>query len=64
LKLTTAIEILADSAYSGITTFDQDFRDAEKLLIEAGKLIKRTRQGDPALDGELLPGETPEDAPE
>jgi len=32
--------------------------DALSLSIEALKEVKKARQGDPALDGELLPGET------
>lgn len=32
--------------------------NAVQLGIEAMKEVKRARNGDPALDGELLPGET------
>jgi len=34
--------------------------DATQLGIEALKECKKARYGDPALDGELLPGETEE----
>ncbi len=35
-----------------------DFAQAASLGIEALKEVKKARYGDPALDGELLPGET------
>jgi hypothetical protein len=37
-----------------------DIDDAIKLGIEALKEVKKARWGDPALDGELLRGETEE----
>jgi len=35
-----------------------EFREADNLSIEALKEVEKARYGDPALDGELLPGET------
>jgi len=58
MKLQKAIEILADSAYSGVTTFNQDFKDATKLGIEALKRHKLRRQVGYRDDKLLLPGET------
>ena len=53
-----AIEILSDSAYRGITTFTQDFIDAEKLGIEALRAIRRQRNSGPTYKVRLLPGES------
>jgi len=44
MRLDEAIEILSASAYGGMTTFDQDFKDAEKLGIEAMKRIQACRK--------------------
>lgn len=37
-----------------------DTKDSIKLGIKALKEVKKARYGNPALDGELLPGETKE----
>ena len=34
--------------------------DALQIGIEAVKVMQRSREGDPPLDGEMLPGETEE----
>jgi hypothetical protein len=39
---------------------DAEREEAHQLSIEALKECKKAREGDPALDGELLPGEGPE----
>lgn len=57
ITIEKAIEILSNSAFSGSTTFDQDFRDAEKLGIEAMKRISLLRDGLLQLQVLLLPGE-------
>ncbi len=41
-----------------IRCVQQPERDAIKLGIEALRECKKAREGDPAFDGELLPGET------
>jgi len=60
MTLDEAIDVLSLSAYSGMTTHNQRFREALILGIEA---MKRIRDGDNLpLDVLLkrLPGETPE----
>jgi hypothetical protein len=58
MKLTQAIEILESWQAGGFATRIDDMNPALKLGIEALKEVKKARSGDPALDGELLPGET------
>lgn len=58
MNLGEAIEILSDSANKGITTFNQDFGDAEKLAIEALKFRQRWEDQEGEDDFLLLPGET------
>lgn len=58
MTLEEAIGILADSAWGGSTTFDENFRKAEKLGIEAMKLLKDARISSIRLVDLLLPGET------
>lgn len=53
-----AIEILSDSAHRGITTFNQDYKDAQKLGIEALKRIKQCRFPPYGRMEDTLPGET------
>jgi hypothetical protein len=53
-----AIERLNDRAWVANRNFEDD--EDIQLGIEALKAIKRAREGDPPLDGELLPGETEE----
>lgn len=58
MPLSKAIEILTIFANPGVTQLATDDYDAILLGIEALKECKKAREGDPALDGELLPGET------
>lgn len=58
MKLEKAIEIVSLSANAGMTTFNQDYKNAQKLLIEAGKRIEQCRIKDAALVELPLPGET------
>ena len=60
MKLDKAIEIQSDSAYGGSTTFNQDFKDSQKLGIEALKRIQRQRKDLMPSERKLLPGETEE----
>jgi len=60
MTIDKAIEVLQDI----LTYFEPDdppkYHIAIVLGIEALKEIKKTREGDPALDDELLPTETEE----
>ena len=58
MKIDKAIEILSASAYRGMTTLDQNFKDACKLGIEALTIIQKERRDLLSYAGELLPGET------
>ena len=58
MKAKKAIELLTYSSEHDTILLSQDDKDALKLGIEALKEVIRARDGDPALDGELLPGET------
>ena len=58
MTIDKAIEILSASAYWGMTTLDQGFKDACKLGIEALMLIQKERRDLLSYAGELLPGET------
>ena len=60
MTLEKAIEILSDSAYRGMTTFHQDFKDAQKLGIEALKVVHKLRHLECLDSTILLPGETKE----
>lgn len=53
-----AIELLSDSAYRGMTTFNQDFKDAEKLGIEALKVYLKSQEAGRYPPRYKLPGET------
>ena len=44
MTIDKAIEILSDDAYRGMATFNEDFRKAEKLGIEALKYIRELRK--------------------
>ncbi len=57
ITIAKAIEILSNSAFSGSTTFDQDFRDAEKLGVQAMIRFQTMRQDPHARGFWLLPGE-------
>ena len=57
MTLQEAIEIASDSAEDGIAMLDENWINALKLLIEAGKSIQKDRLGTFTI---LLPGETSE----
>lgn len=58
MNIKTAIEILSNSANAGITTFNQDYKDTQRLGIEALKRLKHDRIFTPIRPQALLPGET------
>lgn len=58
MKLEKAIEILSDSANRGITTFNQDYKDAQRLGIEALKRVQAYKKAHASLHYEPMPGET------
>lgn len=60
MTIDKAIEILEDILECGEYEGDPYDSVAVKLGIEALKEVKKVRYGDPALDGELLLGETEE----
>jgi len=64
MKLEKAIEILEDRERTYYRNPDHDYRDAQKLLIEAGKRIKSYRDWGGFAVGEPLPGEDPSDPPQ
>ena len=57
MTIDKAIAILSDSAYGGMTTLDQHFKDACKLGIEALTIIQKERRDSLSYTGKLLPGE-------
>lgn len=61
MKVSKAIEILSESANAGMTTFNQDYKDAQKLGIEALKRVKQCRSAPYGRLEDILPGETPEE---
>ena len=58
MTIDKAIDILSTSAYWGMTTLDQNFKDACRLGIEALMIIQKERRDLLSYAGELLPGET------
>ena len=58
MKLEKAIEILSDSANAGMTTFNDEYKEAQRLLIEAGLLTLKMRSSFLLILSRLLPGET------
>jgi len=58
MKLGKAIEILSESANAGMTTFNQDYKDAQKLGIEATKELVKLRNSGILGAWKPLPGET------
>ncbi len=59
LTIDEAIKELTNNVILEKTYCSLDFIAAFKLGIEALKEVKKARYGDPALDGDLLPGEDP-----
>ncbi|MBA7625164.1 hypothetical protein ES703_32589 [subsurface metagenome] len=57
MPLDKAKEILADTAWHGSTTFNQDFTHALKLGIEAMTRLQNNRNTKPVINLSLLPGE-------
>lgn len=60
MNLDKAIELLSHSVYGGTTTFNQAFKEATKLGIEALKEVERLRSYKALHVVKLLPGETEE----
>ena len=60
MNIPKAIKILSDSANRGMTTFDQDLKDAQRLGVEALKRLDLCRAKGDLLDLTPLPGETEE----
>ena len=58
MKLEKAIAILSASANMGVTTFDEEYKQAQRLGIEALKLIYEKRTTMSFHPDDLLPGET------
>lgn len=61
MKLKKAIEILSASANAGMTTFDEKYKAAQRLGIEALKRVQACRKSIFIPPDKLLPGETEED---
>lgn len=60
ITLNRAIEVLSESAYAGATTHNQEFKEAEKLGVEALKRVKAYRNRADIRKSFLLPGEKEE----
>ena len=60
MTIDKAIEILSDSANRGMTTFNQDYKEAQKLGIEALKVVQSNRIYGYPNKIPKLPGETEE----
>jgi len=60
IAIDEAIKTLSDSANSGMTTFNEKYKQAQLLGIEALKREQHRRKYDIHLPIELLPGETRE----
>jgi len=58
IAIDEAIKTLSDSANSGMTTFNEKYKQAQLLGIEALKREQHRRKYDIHLPRELLPGET------
>ena len=58
IAIDEAIKTLSDSANSGMTTFNEKYKQAQLLGIEALKRAQHRRKYDIHLPRELLPGET------
>lgn len=60
MKLSKAKELLRLELNDPGSVLYEDLSEAQQLGIEAIKEVIKARYGDPALDGELLHGETEE----
>ena len=58
IAIDEAIKTLSDSANSDMTTFNEKYKQAQLLGIEALKREQHRRKYDIHLPRELLPGET------
>jgi len=58
MTIDEAIKLIQEDADDEDVNWDSPLGRAYKLSFEALKEVKKARYGDPALDGELLPGET------
>lgn len=60
MTIDKAIELLSHSAYQGSTTLNHDFKDAEKLGIDALKAYLKSKANGWYPPGYKLPRETEE----
>ena len=60
MTIDEAIKLIQKDIDDENVAWDSSLGIAYKLSFEALKEVKKARAGDPALDGELLPGETEE----
>jgi len=60
MTIDKAVQLQEAYLRNPLCNLTSDERDAAKLGIEALREVKKARYGDPALDGELLRGETEE----
>jgi len=60
MKLERAIEIKENNQRLHLDEYYQELLEADKMSIEAMKQRQQDLEGNPLLDGELLPGETEE----
>lgn len=58
ITIEEAIKTLSDSANAGLTTFDEKYKAAQRLGIEALKREQAHRKRLVLTEPELLPGET------
>lgn len=58
MTIDKAIKILEGNIEGNADWWETQLGKSIRLGIEALKEVKKARYGDPALDGELLPGET------
>lgn len=64
MKLRQAIEIKSRTGEQLLNTDPDDIDEADRLSLEAGKLVQRFRDNGPYPFVLALPGETPESASE
>lgn len=58
MTIDQAIKTLSDSANSGSTTFDENYKSAQRLGIEALKSVRTGREVGLHYEGKCLLGET------